>query len=394
MLRVDLRLPVSSGSAGKAEAKETGSESSSFEELFIRKKEQAKIKDSDKSEEKKDVSQEEGTVSDSEEAPAGNIKEEQLDETAAGLGLLAVLQAANISDSIKDVSQIMEAGQRVDNTEAVSASSEEVVPVSEDKAQIQNASSAEADINGMEETVRVFADQTGEGADVQPEQDIKAFSEAGYEEPAGLSGYGDETEEMTVGEDSGSGNQEMSQNHNASRETINIGAKGEQMASGLAASASASKPVETVISAAQEQVPVYKMSTTQTQIVQDLGQMLSEHLPAKNGEMVLELEPASLGKLTIRVLYEAGRAEVSILSDNVRTLELLGQHSQQLGAILRDNTGQDTVIYAGNFGQQNEENFERQGGTGDNPQKDGQQEHRQKQAQADSFAQQLRLGLI
>ena len=106
--------------------------------------------------------------------------------------------------------------------------------------------------------------------------------------------------------------------------------------------------------------------------------------------MVIELEPASLGKLTIKLAYEAGRAAVSILASNPRTLELLSQRSGEIAAILEERTGQETVVQPyqpseeGAYYEQNQESGrERQ-----------QQEQRKENKETDSFMQQLRLGLI
>ena len=138
-----------------------------------------------------------------------------------------------------------------------------------------------------------------------------------------------------------------------------------------------------------EAVPV---RTTPETLPEDVGKAIAAHLPERNGEMTIELEPASLGKMTIRVIYEEGRAAVSILTSNPKTLELLSQKAGEIVQILEERTGQQTVVYTpepqpepdGRQGGQ-ERSEERQN---HNPQK------QQNRHQPDSFVQQLRLGLV
>ena len=134
-------------------------------------------------------------------------------------------------------------------------------------------------------------------------------------------------------------------------------------------------------------VPV---KTTENTLAPDIAKTMAARMPADNGTLTLELEPASLGKLTIRMTYEAGKAVVSIMATNTRTLELLSQRSGEIAAILEERTGQETVVQPyqpseeGAYYEQNQESGrERQ-----------QQEQRKENKETDSFMQQLRLGLI
>lgn len=138
-----------------------------------------------------------------------------------------------------------------------------------------------------------------------------------------------------------------------------------------------------------EAVPV---RTTPETLPEDVGKAIAAHLPERDGEMTIELEPASLGKMTIRVIYEEGRAAVSILTSNPKTLELLSQKAGEIAQILEERTGQQTVVYTP---EPQQEPDGRQGGQehgeerqNHNPQK------QQNRHQPDSFVQQLRLGLV
>ncbi len=137
-----------------------------------------------------------------------------------------------------------------------------------------------------------------------------------------------------------------------------------------------------------------RIKTSYSQLPQDLGKTLAARLPGSGREMVIELEPASLGKLTIKLAYEAGRAAVSILASNPRTLELLNQKASEIAAILEEKTGEETIIYTHAPEQKEQEPDQSQNNQGRQQQEEGSKKDRQDQQQTESFAQQLRLGLI
>ena len=133
-----------------------------------------------------------------------------------------------------------------------------------------------------------------------------------------------------------------------------------------------------------------RMHTSERTLVQDTAQMLASRTLLKEGILELELEPVSLGKLTIQVAFESGKTAVTVMSSNSDTLDILSKNAAEIARILEDRTGQQTIIYtpetSDNGGMPGEE-------------KKGQKEHRQnpekrRQEQGESFAQQLRLGLI
>lgn len=135
------------------------------------------------------------------------------------------------------------------------------------------------------------------------------------------------------------------------------------------------------------------VQTTESTLVDDVGRTLAERFPQTNGTLTIELEPASLGKLTIQVLYESGKAMVSILATNPRTLELLSQKASELGAILEEHTGQETVVYTQQ--PESEQAYdERQREDQREDRGQDEREQRQDQASQEAFAQQLRLGLV
>lgn len=135
---------------------------------------------------------------------------------------------------------------------------------------------------------------------------------------------------------------------------------------------------------------------TMTTSVQNLAEDFTEVVITKNmlqeGQPALEitLEPAVLGKITLRVVYQEGRAALSLISDSPKTLELLSQKAGEIAQILQEKTGQETIIFVPetSYTEQGQEDNGQQRGHG------RQQQERPKQEQTESFAQQLRLGLL
>ena len=127
--------------------------------------------------------------------------------------------------------------------------------------------------------------------------------------------------------------------------------------------------------------------------MEDIGRTLAERFPQKDGTLTIELEPASLGKLTIQVLYEAGRATVSILATNPKALELLSQKASELATILEERTGQETIVYTEQ--PESEQPYDEREREGQQREREQDPEERQNsRAGQESFAQQLRLGLV
>ena len=132
------------------------------------------------------------------------------------------------------------------------------------------------------------------------------------------------------------------------------------------------------------------LKTTEAQLGQDTAALLASRLPAGNGTLEVELEPAYLGKLTLRVAFEGGKTAVTVLASDQKTLDILSQNAGQIAHILEERTGQETVVYTpqqAETGQQGKENPSYQQNRQD-------REQRRQGKENDSFAQQLRLGLV
>ena len=85
-----------------------------------------------------------------------------------------------------------------------------------------------------------------------------------------------------------------------------------------------------------------RMPTSEHALIRDTAEMLVSRAPLKEGVLELELEPVSLGKLTIRVAFESGRTAVTVLSSSSETLEILSKNASQIAQILEERTGEQT----------------------------------------------------
>lgn len=155
-----------------------------------------------------------------------------------------------------------------------------------------------------------------------------------------------------------------------------------------------SQPEESPMVFKTREVP---LKTTMETLPQDLGKTLAAKLSSDNRSLTVELEPASLGKLTIRLVYEGQRAMVSIMASNPKTLELLSEKAAEIASILKEKTGQETLIYTQQPEQGSDQYKENQNGQGQGAfenQERGYQGRGKEEHQQEFFAQQLRLGLV
>ncbi len=137
----------------------------------------------------------------------------------------------------------------------------------------------------------------------------------------------------------------------------------------------------------------HTVKSTVEELPQELGKAVVAGKPGDSQVLTVELEPVSLGKLTIRLEYEAGRTMVSVMASNPKTLELLSQKASEIASILKEHTGEETDIYTEQPQKEPGEEAQEQSGRG-GQQQERQQHRQEKQPQTDSFMQQLRLGLV
>lgn len=131
--------------------------------------------------------------------------------------------------------------------------------------------------------------------------------------------------------------------------------------------------------------------------IQNLARTMADNMAAGKNEFEIWLEPANLGKMAIKVAYESGRAMISIMCTNEKTMELISQNAKQLGNILQQHTGDETVVVIDHPESdylQQKMNQEQQNGQQQEEQDNKSKQDQQQDPEHESFLQQLRLGLM
>lgn len=131
-----------------------------------------------------------------------------------------------------------------------------------------------------------------------------------------------------------------------------------------------------------------------------LPEKVTDQLLAKMSEGVQEfeihIEPANLGKIAVKILYQEGQATVSIFCSEKRALDVLGRNAGEIGQVIEKNLGGTTTIIVDKqendyLNQQKDENQQNGQNADKEQQKDGKKE--QNAEDAEQFLQKLRLGL-
>lgn len=129
---------------------------------------------------------------------------------------------------------------------------------------------------------------------------------------------------------------------------------------------------------------------------EELPEKVTDQLLAKLAEGVKEfeihIEPANLGKIAVKILYEGTQAHVSIICSEKRALDVLGQNARDIGNVLSKNFGGETTIIVDKqetdyLNQTRDENEQA------NQEQQKQNSKNQDSEDAEQFLQKLRLGL-
>lgn len=144
----------------------------------------------------------------------------------------------------------------------------------------------------------------------------------------------------------------------------------------------------------QEAAPLYADNGEEN--VLKLPKEIPIRLQAGEKEFSVQLEPEHLGKLMIKAAYQDGKAVVSIICTNEKTLELLSNRAGDLGGLMEKSLGMPTQVYL----DKPEQNYLNLAQDGRNGRRDGQEEKEDKEgkhhekSESPDFLQQLRLGLV
>lgn len=133
---------------------------------------------------------------------------------------------------------------------------------------------------------------------------------------------------------------------------------------------------------------------------EELPAKLTDQIMTKLSEGVQEfevhIEPANLGKIAVKILYQDGQATVSILCSEKKALDVVGRNAGEIGQVIEKNLGGTTTIIV----DKQESDYLNQ--TRDENQKNGQEAEQEQQKNkgkdsdaedTEQFLQKLRLGL-
>lgn len=133
---------------------------------------------------------------------------------------------------------------------------------------------------------------------------------------------------------------------------------------------------------------------------EELPAKLTDQIITKMSEGIQEfeihIEPANLGKIAVKILYQDGQATVSILCSEKKALDVVGRNAGEIGQVIEKNLGGTTTIIV----DKQESDYLNQ--TRDENQKNGQEAEQEQQKNkgkdsdaedAEQFLQKLRLGL-
>ena len=134
---------------------------------------------------------------------------------------------------------------------------------------------------------------------------------------------------------------------------------------------------------------------------EELPEKLTDQLLTKMADGVKdfesEIEPVNLGKIAVKISYENGQANISILCSEKKALDVLEQNVKEICGVIERNFGGTTTIILDKpendyLNQARDENGPgRQNQEQEQP-KEGKQQ--QSEDDAEQFLQKLRLGLV
>lgn len=162
------------------------------------------------------------------------------------------------------------------------------------------------------------------------------------------------------------------------------------------AAAAPEAPADTQVHEVRTQEPVRMHVPEPEQLPEKLTEQLISKMSDGVQEFEIHIEPANLGKIAVKILYQEGQATVSILCSEKKALDVLGRNAGEIGQVIDKNLGGTTTIIV----EKPESDYLNQ--TRDENQKNGQNEEQgqQKSSKKDSdaedaeqFLQKLRLGL-
>ena len=84
--------------------------------------------------------------------------------------------------------------------------------------------------------------------------------------------------------------------------------------------------------------------TKEEALPKDVAEFLGEKIDFHKGELKIELEPRSLGQITVKLNFQSGKASIVIFAENPKTLHLLKNGAEDMARIVEQKTGEQTRV--------------------------------------------------
>ena len=145
--------------------------------------------------------------------------------------------------------------------------------------------------------------------------------------------------------------------------------------------------------------PVTQESFTKvvTDVTPNMADELAETVLVKvsenTNEYELQLDPAELGKIKIKLVLENGKIHVAMSCENQKAADLLAATGNRLKAVIEERTGSETFVQVEQENAYQEQEKESQHNSRGQEQQKNQQQETSPEELA-NFMQQLRLGLL
>lgn len=157
---------------------------------------------------------------------------------------------------------------------------------------------------------------------------------------------------------------------------------------------------ETAVKAEVQETKLQEPVKMQVPQPKELPEKITDQIVSKMSEGIQEfeihIEPANLGKIAVKILYQEGQATVSILCSEKKTFEMMGRSAGELGQVIEKNLGGTTTIIVdkqeNDYLNQSRDENEKDGQNGGQEQQKSNRDN-QDAEDAEQFLQKLRLGL-
>ena len=93
-----------------------------------------------------------------------------------------------------------------------------------------------------------------------------------------------------------------------------------------------------------EKVEQMHLLTKEEALPKDVAEFLGEKIDYHKGELKIELEPRSLGQITVKLNFQSGKASIVIFAENPKTLHLLQNGAEDMARIVEQKTGEQTRV--------------------------------------------------